>query len=185
LASAGQSVAWQSVGSGIVAAGSTAAITSAAGIATEMLTVGPLAEGQLATIDACLNGTSQCIAFTAIGARPEYGTLEAVSGTTQSLSVKGTPGQITLRLLDMDGNAMAAGAVSLYQALYAWAPPCQAHRVCALSNLLATETAMSTSALDGTVTFTPATLPGVATDLLALAASGSTSTIGIVVEQHP
>jgi hypothetical protein len=35
------------------------------------------------------------------------------------------------------------------------------------------------------VTFTPASLPGVATNLLALAASGNTSTIDIAVEQHP
>ena len=185
LAAAGQAVSWQSTGSGISAQGSVAAITSAAGIATETLTVGPLAEGQLSTMNACLNGTSQCVALTAIGARPEYATLEAVSGTTQSLSVAGTPVQITLRLLDMDGNPMAAGTVSLYQALYAWSPPCGPHGVCPPSILLSTATATATSALDGTVTFTPASLPGVATNLLALAASGNTSTIDIAVEQHP
>ena len=122
LAAAGQAVSWQSTGSGISAQGSVAAITSAAGIATETLTVGPLAEGQLSTMNACLNGTSQCVAFTAIGARPEFATLEAVSGTGQTLSLQDTPAQITLRLLDMDGNPMAAGTVSLHQALYAWAP---------------------------------------------------------------
>ena len=185
LAAAGQAVSWQSTGSGISAQGSVAAITSAAGIATETLTVGPLAEGQLSTMNACLNGTSQCVALTAIGARPEYATLEAVSGTTQSLSVAGTPVQITLRLLDMDGNPMAAGTVSIYQALYAWSPPCGPHGVCPPSILLSTATATATSALDGTVTFTPASLPGVATNLLALAASGNTSTIDIAVEQHP
>jgi hypothetical protein len=185
VAAPGQAVAWQVSGSGISSLGSTAAITTGVGIATQTLTVGPLAEGQLATINACLNGTSQCVTFSAIGARPEYATLEAVSGTAQSLSVAGTPSQITLRVIDMDGNPMAAGTVSLYQALYAWAPPCAAHGVCPPSNLLATQTATATSALDGTVTFMPATLPGVATNLLALAASGNTSSIGIEIEQHP
>jgi hypothetical protein len=80
---------------------------------------------------------------------------------------------------------MAGGTVSLSQALYAWAPPCPAHGVCPPSNLLGTQTGVATSALDGTVTFSPATLPGVATNLLALAASGNTSTINIGVEQHP
>ncbi|HXR38347.1 MAG TPA: IPT/TIG domain-containing protein [Terracidiphilus sp.] len=182
---AGQAVAWQSTTTGIAAQGATLDLTNAAGLATQALTVGPLADGQLVTINACLNGTSQCVAFSAIGARPEYATLEAVSGTSQVLSVQGTPAQITLRLLDMDGNPMAAGSVTLYQALYAWAPPCGAHSLCPPSNLLATQTAAATSALDGTVTFTPATLPGVATDLLALAASGNTSTLSIAVEQHP
>jgi hypothetical protein len=80
---------------------------------------------------------------------------------------------------------MAGGSVALYQALYAWSPPCAPHGVCPPSTLLATQAATATSALDGTVAFTPATLPGVPTNLLGLAASGNTSTINIAIEQHP
>jgi hypothetical protein len=180
-----QAVAWQTAGSGIASLGSTAALTNSSGIATQTLTVGPLAEGQQATINACLNGTSQCIAFTAFGARPEFASLKAVSGAAQSLSVQSTPSQITLRLLDMDGNPMAGGSVALYQALYAWTPPCAPHGVCAPAPLLATQAGTATSALDGTVAFTPASLPGVATNLTALAASGNSATVNIAVEQHP
>jgi hypothetical protein len=181
----GQAVAWQTAVSGIAPLGSTAAMTTTSGVATNTLSVGPLAEGQVVTITACLNGTSQCVAYTAIGARPEYALLNSVFGTSQSTSVEGTPSQITLRLLDMDGNPMAGGSVALYQALYAWAPPCAAHGVCAPGPLLATQTATATSAIDGTVNFTPASLPGVATNLLGLAASGDTATVGIAVEVHP
>jgi hypothetical protein len=181
----GQAVAWQTSATGFTGLGSTAAITTTSGIATRQLTVGPLTEGQTATINACLNGTSQCVAYTAFGSRPEYAALEAIFGTNQSLAVSGTPSQISLRLLDMDGNAMAGGTVALYQALYAWAPPCAAHAVCPPSNLLATQAATATSAIDGTVAFTAAALPGVATSLLGVAASGNTSTINIAVEQHP
>ena len=68
---ANQSVAWQTVsGSGIAAQGSAAALTNSSGIATNTLTVGPLAEGQTASINACLNGTSQCVAFTAYRRAP-------------------------------------------------------------------------------------------------------------------
>ena len=182
---AGQSVAWQATGTGIVALGSTAALTTASGVATKSLTVGPLAEGQVATINACLNGTSQCVAFTALGARPEYALLEPVSGAAQSLSLSATPAQIVLRVFDMNGNPMAGGTVALNQALYAWTPPCAAHTVCAPGNLLATQTAAATSALDGSVAFTPAALPGVATSLVALAASGNSATVNIAIEQHP
>jgi hypothetical protein len=185
LPAAGQAVAWQSSTAAIGAHGASLALTNSAGIATQTLTVGPLTEGQLVSLNACLNGTSQCVAFSAIGARPEYATLEAVSGASQTLSIAGTPAQITLRLLDMDGNPMAAGIVSLYQALYAWAPPCPAHGLCPPSNLLATQIATAASALDGTVTFIPASLPDVATNLLAVAASGNTSTLNISIEQHP
>ena len=183
---AGQSVAWQApAGGGIAPEGPIAALTNSAGIATEALTVGPLAEGQIVTIDACLNGTSQCVAFSAYGARPEYALLEPISGNSQILAVSGTPSQIALRLLDMDGNPMAGGTVALYQALYAWSPPCSPHTVCKQGALLATQAATAISAIDGSVTFLPVSLPGVATNLLGLAASGTTSTVNIAVEQHP
>jgi len=181
----GQAVAWQASGSGITAQGSTAAISSGNGIAAKALTVGPLAEGQVGTSTACLNGTSQCVTFTALGARPEYASLEAVAGTVQNLPVSGTGGQITLRVLDMNGNPMAGGMVTLYQALYAWTPPCAAHTVCPPGALLGTQTGVATSALDGTVTFAPAALPGVATRLVGLAVTGKAGTMAVAVERHP
>ena len=121
--SSGQSVAWQTTGSGVTFQ-SGAILTNSSGIAAKSLTVGPLTEGQTVTAKACVNGTNQCVTYTAYGARREYASLTAVSGTSQSLSVSGTAGQITLRVLDMDGNPMAGATVTLYQALYAWAPPC-------------------------------------------------------------
>jgi len=183
---AGQSVAWQTpAGGGIAPQGSSAAVTNSAGIATQTLTVGPLAEGQAVSMNACLNGTSQCVAFSAYGARPEYALLEPVSGTSQTLAASATPSQIALRLLDMDGNPMAGGMVALYQSLYAWSPPCSPHTNCAEGALLATQSAAATSAIDGSVTFLPVSIPGVATNLLGIAASGYTATVNIAIEQHP
>jgi IPT/TIG domain len=184
----GQSVVWQNA-AGMAAPGMSApaapVITNAQGIAAQTLTVGPLAEGQQASIQACLNGTSQCVTFTAFGARPEYAVLEAISGASQSLAASGTPAQIALRLLDMNSNPMAGGTVTLYQALYAWSPPCAQHAVCTQGALLAVESSTATSAIDGTVTFTPASMPGIATNLLGVAASGNTATLHIAIEQHP
>ncbi|MFZ1940235.1 MAG: IPT/TIG domain-containing protein [Terracidiphilus sp.] len=182
---ANQSVAWQTSSKGIAPQGNAAALTNSAGVATQTLTVGPLAEGQQVSINACLNGTSQCVAFTAYGARPEYAILRPVAGATQSLSASATPSQITLRLLDMDGNPMAGGTVWLYQALYAFTPPCAPPAVCAQGALLATQSATATSTVDGTVTFVPASLPGVATNLLGLASSGNTATVPIAISHHP
>jgi hypothetical protein len=182
---AGQSVAFSASSSGIPAQANAAILTNAAGIVTTTLSVGPLSEGQTATINACLNGTTQCVTFTAFGARAEFASLFAVSGTSQSLSIQSSPSQITLRLLDMDGNPMAGGSVNLYQALYAWTPPCAAHGVCPPAPLLAAQTATATSAIDGTVSFAPAMLPGIATNLQAVAASGNTATVSIAIEQHP
>jgi hypothetical protein len=182
----GQSVTWQAVpGSGITVQGPAAVTTNSSGIAAQTLSVGPLAEGQTASINACLNGTNQCVAFTAFGARPEHAALEAISGTNQNLTASGTPNQIALRLLDMDGNPMAGGTVALYQALYAWTPPCSPNAVCRPGALLATQASTATTAIDGSVTFVPVSLPGVATNLMGLAASGNTSTVNVSIEQHP
>lgn len=181
----GQAVVWQSASSAITSFANTAALSSSAGIASKTLSVGPLGEGQQSAATACLNGTSQCVTFQAVGARPEYALLQSVGGTRQTLAASGTPGVVTLRLLDMNGNAMAGGTVTFYQALYAWSPPCPAHGRCVEPQLLATQTSVATSAIDGTVTFAPISMPGVPTKLVGLAATGNTSTLGIAIEQHP
>jgi hypothetical protein len=154
-------------------------------VAAKTFTVGPLAKGQQATANACLNGTSQCVSYTAFGARPEFAMLQPVAGIAQSVAATATPGMITLRVLDMNGNPMAGGTVTLYQTLYAWAPPCSAHGRCPQPQQLGAQTSIATSALDGTVSFAPASLPGVPTNLVGVAATGNTSTLTIAIEQHP
>ena len=180
----GQSVAWQTV-DGISTEGGGPATSNVGGIATSILTVGPLAEGQQAVSSACVNGTAQCANFTANGSRPEFAYVEAVSGTVQNMAISSTPSEIVLRLRDMNGNPMAGGTVTLYQELYAWAPPCPAHGRCAASQLLTSQTNTATSAFDGTVIFVSASLPGVPTNLVGLAATGNTSTVSVAIEEHP
>jgi hypothetical protein len=180
----GQTVAWQTT-STIRTIGASTATTNPSGIAAKALTVGPLSGGQLTSSSACLNGTTQCVNFSALGARPEYAYLEPTSGTAQTLLASDTPSQITLRVRDMNGNPMAAGAVTLYQALYAWTPPCPTHGRCAQAQLLATQTSTSTSTLDGSVSFIPASIPGIPTTLFGLAVTGSSSALTVNIDQHP
>jgi hypothetical protein len=183
---ANQSVAWQTPASGgISPQGSATALTTSSGMVTKNLSVGPLAEGQTVTTNACLNGTNQCVAFTAFGARPEYAILQPIAGVVQTLAASATPSQIALRLFDMDGNPMAGGSVALYQSLYSWSPPCAPHTVCTQGALLATQISTATSAIDGLVAFTPTFLPGVATNLVGIAISGISATVPISIQQHP
>jgi IPT/TIG domain-containing protein len=179
---AGQTVTWQSAAG---FAGPSAATTSAAGVASTTLTTGPLAEGQTATSNACLNGGSTCVAFSAFGSRPEFATLAAISGVNQGMAVGATPVQVSMRVLDINGNPMTGGTVIVSQELYAWAPPCPVHGRCAQAQLLASQTIALTSTLDGSVTFTPLTLPGVATNLVGLAATGNAGSLGFAIELHP
>jgi hypothetical protein len=180
----GQTVTWQS-GTGIVSQGSSGAVSNGSGIATKGMTVGPLAEGEESIATACVNGTTQCASFTVNGARPEYAYLESVSGTTQTLAAGGTPVQVVLRVRDMDGIAMAGGTVTLYQAIYAWTPPCPPQGRCGTAELLATQVATATSAIDGSVNFNAASLPGLPTKVIGLAATGNASALSISIEEHP
>lgn len=181
---AGQTVTWK-CGAAMSVVSSPTATSSSSGIAAKAIAVGPLTEGQQSSASACLNGTTQCVNFAATGARPELASVESVSGTNQSVSISGTPAAIVMRVRDVDGNPMAGGTVTLYQALYAWAPPCPPHGRCAQPELLGYQTATAVSALDGTVSFAPATIPGVPTNTVGLAATGNTSTLGVAIEMHP
>ena len=50
---------------------------------------------------------------------------------------------------------------------------------------LSTTVATAVSAFDGTVTFSPASLPSAATNMLAQAVTGYTSSVNIAIERHP
>jgi hypothetical protein len=180
----GQAVTWQS-GSGLSAGAATLVTSNANGIAAKALSVGPLGAGSSTTATACVNGTSECVAFTATGAQPATATLETISGTLQSLRAGLTPDQIVLRVRDASGNPMAGATVTLAQAVYAWAPPCPPHGRCAQAQLLANQATTSVSGIDGTVTFAPATLAGTAVSIGGIAATGNTSTAGVAIEIHP
>jgi len=181
---AGQTVTWQTTVSGLTPAGNASATTNSNGIATKTLTLGPLSGGQLVAIKACVNGTSNCTSFTAIGGRTEYATLSAVSGTTQSISASSSPAAMAFRVYDMAGNPMAGATISLYQALYKWTQPCSGHTLCTTGALLGTASGAATSDLNGLVSFAPATLTGSATMLHAIAVTGNAASVNATVEQY-
>jgi hypothetical protein len=180
----GQAVAWQA-GSGISAGSGASATSNASGIAAKALTAGPLSAGASATASACVNGTASCVTFTATGAQPESATVEAVSGVQQSIGVGSTPAQIVLRVRDSAGNPMAGATVTLAQAVYAWASPCPPHGRCAQADLLANQTASAVSGIDGTVMFAPASPAAAAANIVGIAATGNSSTVGVAIEVHP
>ncbi len=180
---AGQSVTWQS-STGLTAP-TGAIISDANGLASATLVVGPLAEGQSITSNACLAGSTICAAFRAFGSRPEFAALTAVSGTRQSLATGTAPATVILRLRDANGNAMAGGSIHVSQTLYSWMPPCPRQGRCAQAPVLARKTMTLTSALDGTVVVIPLNLPGVATTLNGLATTGDAGMIHFSVEELP
>ena len=157
--------------------------TDSYGFASATLTVGPLIAGQTAIANACLQGS--CASLSAFGARPEFATLAALSGTNQSVPVSASPTSVTLRALDMNGHPMAGGLVTVTQSLFTWTPPCPAHGRCTKGQLLGRQTSTFSSGLDGSFSIVPLTRPGVATLLTGLAATGNASTLPFRIELHP
>jgi hypothetical protein len=180
---AGLEITWIS-STGITAPTGSVA-TNSAGIASTTLSVGPLAEGQTANTMACLNGTTTCVTFTVFGARPEFASVAAISGTSQSLALGSVASNISLHLFEINGNPMAGGSVTVTQTLTAWAPPCPRQGRCPSAPVLAEKSTTLTSALDGSVTFAPLTQPGVAYNLAGLATTGNSSSLAFQVEVHP
>jgi len=180
---ANQQIAWTSVTG--ISAPATASTTNSSGIASATLVAGPLTGGQTATSNACLSNSATCVPFNVFGARAEFASLTAVSGTRQSMAAAASPAAVILRALDMNGNPMAGATVTVSQTLYAWAPPCPAHGRCPQAQVLSSKSSTVTSALDGTVTITPLTLPGTPTRLVGLAVTGNAGTLSFTVEQHP
>ena len=164
----GQSVQWQTSGGGITSEDSATAMTDANGLATKMLTVGPLKHAHTTTtVQACVNGGASCVTFTVLAVDPNYAWLQAVSGTTQSVALNGTPADVVFRAMDPLGNPVAGASVSYFQTVYAWAPDCPAHGVCAQPEMLAQAAAQTAvSAVDGTISFQPATRTATATTTL-------------------
>jgi hypothetical protein len=180
----GQLVLWQTASP--MRTDSTKPVSSGGnGIAAKAITVAAVDAGQTVTATACLNGTTDCVGFTATGVAPESAVVEVVSGAKQSLEQSGTPGQILLRVRDAAGNPMAGATVTLSQAVSAWVPPCPPHGRCAQAELLATQTGSAVSGIDGMVSFAPASVAGVATNTVGVAVAGNSSTVGISIERRP
>ncbi len=178
---AGQQVTWQG-GTGIVAPSSPGS-SGPTGLASATMTVGPLVAGQSAIARGCVGAF--CASFSAFGARAEYAGLVALAGVKQTLPVTAAPTGISMRVLDMNGHALARAAVTVSQTLSAWTPPCPAHGRCAQPTVLARQTSSLTSTLDGTIAITPLTRSGTATVLLGVAASGNSAILPFRIESHP
>ena len=182
---AGQSVAWQTRRQRHHRPGPAPPLTNSSGIAAKALTVGPLTEGQTATINACLNGTSQCVTYTAFGARPEYALLEPSPAQPEPRRQRKRPARSPSASSTWTATPWPAARSRSIRRSTPGRRPARRTPSATQGALLATQAATATSALDGSVTFLPASLPGVATNLLGLAVTGNTASVNIAIEQHP
>jgi hypothetical protein len=155
---AGQTVAW-TAGSGATVSSPTT-ISDASGMAWTQATVGPLLIGATASVN-------------------------AVSGTNQTLGLSDMLQPAVLQVSDSVGHPMAGGVVTFYETLRQWPPPCPGDGNCPVGPVLQRKTVQVVSSAKGLVSLSLLTDGIVPTQLEALATIGSAATVDIFVDRHP
>ena len=178
----GQTVNW-SAAAGVTP--STGTVSDANGIASTLLSIGPLAEGADIPLYACLPGNTTCTTFQIYSVHPEVAQLAPVSGAGQTLSASTIPAPVVLRVTDAVGHPMAGGTVIFYETLKFWTPDCPVLGSCPSAPVLASQAVQAISGADGLVTLTPLTGDGVPTRLYVTAVTGNVASLNFEIEQHP
>ena len=181
---AGQGVNWSAGSAGIVV--STArGTTGTDGIASTLLTVGPLNTNVAATANACVAGTQTCAQLTVIPVQPSTEGVIAWSGTQQYVAAGQGFAPVVVRVIDAFGNPVAGAAVTLEEAFFGWTQACGTQGSCPAAPLLAQGAVQATSGVDGTVTLAPIATHGMAGRLLVTAVAGTNATLNFELDAHP
>jgi hypothetical protein len=139
------------------------------------LTVTDLLTGATATITAAL-------AY-APAPPPVTPPLQIISGDAQSLVAAATFAPVVLQATDGLGNGLPNLAVTIYQTVTIWAPPCPPTGRCPQPAILATSITTQVTDSTGEVTVTPLQIPGSEQTRL-LAASPNNGLVQSVLEKH-
>jgi IPT/TIG domain len=182
--SGGQAVNWVPMASGVSAA-ATASVSAADGIVTQKIMTGPLNEGNVVTVNACLAGGSSCAQFNVIAVHTQTAQLVAESGTSQTIAASESFAPVVLEVTDAIGHPMAGAVVTFYETLDAWTPRCPAHGACPPPPVLGQASSQSTSNADGTVTLMPLSIAGEPSRLFVTAATGGSAILNFELDKHP
>jgi hypothetical protein len=136
-----------------IALASAIGVTAADGSASVRVT-GSLLDGETTSVQACAQ-TGVCASERVVGVAAGDLRVIVSSGDGQSVAVNGILRRVSFRVVDLMGHAVSGAAVTVYQAVVGWQPPCAVGGRCAPAPLYGTskDTAMSDD--DGNVLITP------------------------------
>jgi hypothetical protein len=86
---------------------------------------------------------------------------------------------------DLAGHPVAAAPVNIYQTATALDAVCPARGRCPAAAVLASQATVATSALDGTVTFVPLSVPGAAAQTEIAVSAGSAAFATATLTSQP
>jgi hypothetical protein len=177
-------VTWTAATSGVTAP-TTASLSGRNGIVTQQLSIGPLAIGTIAPVNACLAPGSGCAQFNVVSVSPDLARLEPIGGIPQTLSASESFAPVMVEVTDAAGDPLAGAAVKFYETLDAWTPSCSAEAVCPPAPLIQQQTVQATSGSDGIVILNPIGSSGRAVRLYITAVTGSSALLNFELEQYP
>ena len=180
----GQAVNWVPMANGVIPA-ATASVSAADGIVTQAITAGPLNEGDVVPVNACLAGGSGCAQFNVVAVHTQTAQLVAESGTIQTIAATASFSPVVLEVTDAIGHPMAGAAVTFYETLDAWTPRCPAQGACPPAPVIGQASSQVISGADGTVTLMPLTIAGEPSRLFVTAVAGDSATLNFELDKHP
>ena len=180
-AATAESLQW--VGAAGLAPATASSTTGANGTSSMWASAGPLAAGSSATATVC--GRSICEAFTATGVSSQNLAVSIVSGGGQVTQGGASLKPVTIVVTDSSGHPIASAPVTVSQTVTALNQPCPTHGRCPAAPILNSQVNTIVSSLDGTVTITPLSVPGVATQTELAISSGTQGFATAVVSSNP
>jgi hypothetical protein len=181
---AGKTVNWDPMASGVNAQ-ATASVSAADGVVTQKLMAGPLNEGDVVPVNACLAGGSACAQFNVVAVHKQTAQLVAESGTSQTVAATETFAPVVLEVTDAIGHPMAGAVVTFYQTLVAWTLSCSVHGACPPAPVLAQVSSQLVSGPDGMVTLAPLSITAEPSRLYVTAVVGESATLDFELDKHP
>ncbi len=181
-ASPGQTVHWTALQGFVL--GASASVTAADGSTAVPAVLGPLSAGAQTTAIACA-WTNVCASFTGIGVSAQDLRIAVTSGGQQSATGGAALGAVVVMVTDGSGNPVAAAQVSVYQTVTALDASCSNRGRCPAAPVLLSKTIVMVSGTDGTLTLTPLTVAGVATQTEIAYSVGTQGFATVVLSAQP
>ena len=162
----------------------TSSQTAATGASAMPVSAGPLNPGASATTTVC-GRTSVCQSFTANGVSDGDLTVSIVSGGVQAAQNGASLLPVTIVVTDASGHPVASAPVTVSQTVTAQTQPCPMRGRCPGAPILNSQIKTIVSAMDGTVTITPLSVSGIATQTELAISSGTRGFVTAVLSSNP
>ena len=143
-----------------------------------------LLDNESATVQACAWGTV-CVTGTLVGVPADSLRAVMVSGDGQVAPAGATLAAVVVRVVDAAAHPVAGAAVTVYQQVTGWQPPCLSGGRCAVPPVYGTSTTSGMSDDDGLISITPLAYVDTAAVTAITVSVGTVGTVTATLQKSP